>query len=531
MLAGCPGAKSGGVSSVTPAAPVIQFQEVAARTGVDYRLSHEGRAPLDILETIGHGCAWLDFDHDERLDLLFVGPDQVRLYRNTGERFEDVTQAQGLALRGYWIAAAVADYDNDGWADLLLNGYHCRALLRNRGGRGFENVTSAAGLSDAKGWGTSAAFLDYDRDGFLDLVTGRYSEFGPTTRRFCDEDGVMVMCAPRTYPKQYVSVYRNLQGRCFEDRAKALGFDKTAGRTIAIVPFDYDDDGWMDLYLANDTEPGDLMRNEAGKRFENVGLRTGTALSDNGKALAGMGLDAQDYDGDGLLDLVLTTFEKEPKVLWRNNLAGQFEERSSVAGLDEMRGLLSWGVGLVDFDNDSWHDLLYANGHVFAKRSYSGHQYQQPLRLYRGNGGEFSDVTSTLAPAVQAPLVARGSAFGDYDNDGRVDAAVSNLEGQALVLHNESPKAGHWLSLRLQGTKSNRMGLGARVAVEAGEKRWIAESKTARSVYSASDSRLHFGLGGVDRVDRITIRWPSGITSTVVPDGVDRTITAIEPPK
>lgn len=530
MFSGCTPSNEAASTSPPAQTAEIQFKDVAAASGVAFRLSHEGRTPLDILETIGHGCAWIDFDADDLLDLVFTGPDQVRLYRNGGAgKFTDVTAEQGLDVPGYWIAAAVGDYDNDGWPDLLLNGYHCRALLRNRGGKGFENVTAAVGLAEVTGWGASAAFTDLDRDGYLDLVMGRYAEFGPETRRFCDEDGVQVMCAPRTYPKQPPVVYRNLQGRRFADQTKALGFGDTAGRTIAVIPFDFDDDGWMDIYLANDTEPGDLMRNLEGKRFENVALRSGVALSDNGKPLAGMGLDAQDYDGDGRLDLALTTFEREPKPLWRNVGGGQFEDRGSAAGLDEMRGLLSWGVGLVDFDNDSWHDLLYANGHVFAKRSYGGHQYAQPLRLYRNLNGEFTDVTAALDPGVRAPLVARGSAFGDYDNDGRVDVAISNLEGQALLLHNESPRAGHWLSLKLVGRKSNRMGLGARVTVRAGEKKWIAEAKTARSVYSASDARIHFGLGAADRVDQITVRWPSGKTSTLAPEAVDRTIVVTEP--
>jgi len=513
----------------SPDSDGIQFHEAALESGIDYQLSHHGRSPLDILETIGHGCAWVDYDQDGRSDLLLLGPNQVRLYHNERARFRDVTREQGLALPGYWIGTAVGDYDNDGWPDLLLNGYHCRALLRNEHGRGFHDRTISSNLADRASWGTSAAFIDLDQDGFLDLVIGRYAELAKSTRRFCDEDGVAVMCAPRTYPLQRVQCFKSLGGRRFVDETKRWGFDHTAGRNLAIVPFDFDNDGWTDVYLANDTEPGDLMHSLRGERFENVGLQSGTALSDNGKPLAGMGLDAQDVDGDGQLDLAVTTFEREPKCLWHNLGDSQFEDRSSALGLDSMRGLLSWGVGLVDFDNDSRCDLLYASGHVFAKRSYAAHRYELPLQLFRGSGDGFQNVSAGLEAAVRKPLVARGSAFADYDNDGRMDAVISNLEGRALLLHNTTRQVGHWLVVKLEGKRSNRMGLGARLTLEAVGKRWVAEAKTARSVYSASDARVHFGLGSATQVDRITVRWPSGRSSSVNAVQSDQVLSMVEP--
>jgi hypothetical protein len=496
---------------------------------VDYTLGHQGRSPLNILETIGQGAAFLDYDGDGQLDLLLIGPSQVRLYHNAGGRFTDVSRGAGLDLPGYWIGVAVGDYDNDGRPDLYLSGYHCGALLHNEAGARFRDVTQASGFAAEKGWGSSAAFVDLDQDGRLDLVVGHYVEFSRESRQFCEEDGRPVTCAPHVYPAERVTVYRSVAPGRFENATAALGFDHTAGRTLGIVPLDADGDGWTDLYLANDTEPGDLFRSVKGRRFENVGQASGTAVADTGRALGGMGLDAQDYDGDGRQDLLMSTFEEEPKCLWRNAGGGRFEEQSGSVGLDGMRPLVSWGAGLVDFDNDGRLDLLYASGHVVVGRVDPAHSYPQPLRLFRGKEGQFLDVSEQLPASLRRPFVGRGAAFGDYDGDGRVDVLVSNLEGAALLLHNEAPHAGHWLSVRLAGKQSNRMGLGARVTVEAGGHRWVAEAKTARSIFSASDPRVHFGLGAIQQLDRVTARWPSGRSSSVAAPAVDQTVVLTEP--
>lgn len=506
----------------------LTLRDVSASVGVSYTLGHQGRSPLTILETIGHGCAWLDFDGDDRLDLLLLGPDQVRLYRNLGERFQDVTAGQGLALPGYWIAAAVGDYDNDGWPDLFLSGHRCRALLRNRQGQGFSDVTRAAGIGVEQGWGTSAAFADLDHDGRLDLCQAHYVQFGPASRQHCNESGLQVTCAPSMYPAERLTLFRNEGDGKFRDATTAFGFDKTAGRGLGVLPLDYDADGRTDLYVANDTEPADLFRGSRSLPFENVAHATGTALADDGKALGGMGVDAQDYDRDGWTDLLLMTFEAEPKCLWRGGPEGRFTDQGLAAGLDTLRPLVSWGAGLLDLDNDGWLDLLCANGHVAVGRVDPNHHYAQPLRLFRGNGAEFQDVTAQLDAALQAPFVGRGVAFGDYDNDGRLDVAVSNLEGRALVLRNESEATGSWLGVRLSGASSNRQGLGARVTLEAGGAKWTAEARTARAIYSASDARLHFGLGEAKGPAAVTVYWPSGKTTRQEVADLNRYVTIRE---
>jgi len=528
FMGGCGGKTGTDATGPVGSAPAIALHDVSARVGIDYVLGHQGRSPLTILETIGHGCAWLDYDGDDRLDLLLLGPDQARLFHNEGGQFKDVTSAQGLGLKGYWIGAAVGDYDNDGWPDLFLSGHRCRALLRNRRGAGFSNETAASGIRLEAGWGTTAAFVDLDQDGRLDLCQAHYVQFGPASQQYCNESGLRVTCAPSMYPAEKLTVFRNDASGRFLDETKAFGFDKTSGRGLGILPLDYDADGRTDIYVANDTEPADLFRGSRSQPFENVAFAMGTALAEDGKALGGMGVDAQDFDRDGWMDLLLATFEAEPKCLWRGSPEGRFTDQGMAAGLDGLRPLVSWGVGLVDFDNDGWLDLLCANGHVAVGRKDPNHRYAQPLALFRGNGAEFTDISAQMDPALRVPMVGRGSAFGDYDNDGRVDVAISNLEGRVLLLHNETPQSGRWLGVKLVGGPSNRQGLGARVTLEAGGKRWIADAKTARSIYSASDARLHFGLGDIQPPATLTVRWPSGKTTRKAITELDRYTTVNE---
>jgi len=515
--------------TIRPAVPHLSLRNVSSDVGVQFTLGHRGRSPLDILETIGHGCAWIDYDQDNRLDLLLLGPDRVSLYHNDGAGFREVSERQGIAQAGYWIGVAVGDYDNDGWPDLFLSGHHCRALLHNERGAGFRDVTTQHGIPPEKGWGTSAIFVDLNQDGFLDICQGHYVSFGAESQRYCVEADTKITCAPHIYPAERITLFRSEKGRVFHDLTSASGLDHTAGRSLGLMPMDYDDDGRTDLFVANDTEPADMFRNSPSGKLENVAHLSGVALAPDGAALGGMGVDAQDYDRDGRLDLLVSTFEAEPKCLWHGESGGRFEDRSGQVGLDILRPLVSWGVGLVDLDNDGWLDLLCASGHVAVGRKDPNHHYAQPLYLLRGTGTEFRDETASLDKSLREPIVGRGSAFGDYDNDGRIDAVISNLEGGVLLLHNESPRSGHWLTLKLIGSDSNRMGLGARVTVVAGSQRWVAEARTARSIFSASDARLHFGLGTAGQVDRILVRWPSGKTSSVSAQSVDRQLVMREP--
>lgn len=529
VVSGCTEAKRSATSLPPPSVePRLHFREVSREWGIDFQLGHGGRTPLTILETIGHGVGLLDFDADGRLDVILLGRDQLRIWKNvrTGH-FLEVTEQMGLRQHGYWIGIGAGDFDNDGYPDIVLNGHGCLALLRNEKGKRFRDVTREAGLEGSSYFGASAGLLDLDHDGRLDIVLCRYVTFNDRSRQLCDDDGVKVTCGPEKYQPEYTAVYRNLDGKRFQNVTRTWGFQSSSGKSLGLVPLDADNDGWTDLYLANDTENGDLFQSHGGQRFENVSVRSGAAVGGEGEPLGGMGLDAQDYNRDGHQDLVITTFVNQPHCLWRNLGDGLFEDVSGVAGLASLRPLVSWGVGFTDFDNDGWLDLLYANGHAIDRAAGPTHAYAQPLRLFRGNNGRFTE--ETLTAELRQPLVGRGSAFGDLDNDGRVDAVVSNLEGKTLILHNVTPTPGNWLSLKLVGNKSNRQGLGAQVKIVAADEVWNLEAKTARSIYSASDSRLHVGIGEKDRLDRIEVRWPSGRRSLLENIPANRQIEVREP--
>lgn len=546
LLAGCAGCLRP-VRAQAPAAapaPSVPFANVAAAAGIRFD-HHHPRSFLNILETTGSGCAFVDVDRDGFLDCLLLARDGAALYRsNRDGSFTDVTREAGLAPPGRWIAAAAGDYDNDGFPDLYLSGYGCACLLHNEPGpapgqRRFRDVTAAAGLSVPQPpsvpeplFGASAAWGDFDRDGLLDLYVTRYIRFGPGMREFCRaSSGWQESCGPASYEPQRGVLYRNRGGGRFEDVTRRTGADRVHGKAWGVVFFDFDDDGWPDIYVANDEMPGDLLRNVEGRRFENVGAEAGVAMDTDGRVHGAMGVDAGDYDGDGRLDLVVTTFYNEPDSLYRNNDGRTFTDRAAPAGISVPTvRMVGWGTKFIDYDNDGWQDLFIVNGHATDtdRNPEIRPDLEQPMQLFRNAVSHFAPVP---LGALAAPIVGRGAAFGDFDNDGFADALVMDMEGPALLLHNEEgrrqPRA-HWLGLSLTGRLSNRDGLGAVVRVRAGGRTQVAQVQTCGSVFSSNDPRLRFGIGGASTADEVFIQWPGGTRDRLVNVAADRYVEVAE---
>jgi len=496
-----------------PAPGPVRFVDVAAQSGINYRWTISTPRPLNILGTIGNGCALLDYDHSGHLSALLVGTDHLALFKGDGRgHFTDVSHQTGLdTLRGHFLGCAVGDYDNDGFEDIYVSGYRTGLLLHNEGGRRFTDVTARAGLK-AQPWGTSAAFAEIiPGSGRLDLFVGNYVRFGPqTVPQMCPWKGVQVACGPNMYGPEFGALYHNLgQGRF---KRVGWGLDKTSGKVLGAAFADYDQSGRQSLYLANDMVPGDLLRND-GTRLVDVATASGTAFGNDGLPHGGMGLDWGDYDNDGRLDLMVGTFQNQTKSVFHNSGNGLFEDRSLALGLMRPTPYVTFGVKWADFDNDGWLDLLLTSGHIIdnVAEASEGLTYRQPTTLFHNESGrQFTDVSAQAGLALAAPLVGRGLAVGDFDNDGRVDALVVDSEGAPLLLHNESAPVGHWLSLKLAGTRSNRDGIGALVTVTAGGLTQTRLCHTDGSYLSASDVRVHVGLGEAAVAQTVTVRWPSG---------------------
>ncbi len=486
-----------------------------------------GSSPHTILETANGGCAFLDFDSDDHLDALVVGQPGCHLYRNDGRgRFRDVTRTSGLSREGRWMGCAVADYDNDGDPDLLLTGYRCLAFFRNDGGR-FTEITRKAGFQTDL-WTTSAAFADVNGDGLLDLYIGAYLAYRRGTDDLCRVGPIRSACGPEHYSAERGLLYLQHPGG-FRDATSAWGLRNAAGKTWGVTFADYDADGWMDLYLANDMEPANLYRNVKGKRFAEVGLASGTAYDASGNVQGGMGVDWGDTDGDGRQDLLVTTYVQQAKALYRNLGGGQFEESSEQAGIGlPTRPYVGFGCGLVDFDHDGWLDLFIANGHV--RDNIQGfdraQQFRQPMQLLANNrDGTFRDVSSESGSPFRELLVGRGTAFGDYDRDGDIDILVVDLDGPVRLLQNQVA-VGASVALRLIGTRSNRDAVGATATARTGGRTVVLHRSAGKGVLSASDAALHLGLGTSPALEDLRVRWPDGSISRhgAVQGGADLTL-------
>lgn len=528
-------------SAPAPGTSTASFRDVAPEAGLRFRYDNGGRSPLNILQTAGGGGGFLDYDADGRLDILLVGS-RIGLYRNQGEGgFRDVTAESGLDATGPLMGCAAGDYDNDGRTDIFITGHGVARLYRNTGGSRpwFREVTARAGVGP-KGpydWATSAGFADLDGDGFLDLAVCHYVLFTPQMRQICDYaaaaggDTVWAACPPFFYERQTLRVYRNRGDGTFAD--VSARFPARHGNSLGLAFADYDGDGRIDLYVANDGVPGDLYHNRGNWDFENVGTGSGTGYNLEGREQAGMGVDWGDYDNDARLDLIVTTFQNEPRSLYRNEGRGLFSYASFAAGIGDATKLrLAFGVAFMDVENDGHADLLFANGHVqdTIARIHPPATYAQPLQLFRNRGdGRFIEGTGEGGPAFSRPLVGRAVAPGDYDNDGRMDALVVDAEGAPLLLRNESAERHHWIGLRLVSRRGGRDAVGARVTLETAGGRRVAESQTCRSYLAAADPRVHFGLGRESAVARLTVRWPGGKTTTLSRPPVDRYLALKEP--
>ena len=504
---------------------------MTSEAGITFQNGHQGKTPLNILETAGGGAAFLDYDGDGKLDILLVGK-RVALYHNEGGgKFRDVSAESGLTVTGDLMGCAVGDYDNDGKPDIFITGHGVAKLYHNRDGKGhFEEVTAKAGVGphSPQSWATSAGFADLDGDGFLDLVVCHYVEFGPKTRQLCDFNGakgekVFAACPPLYYERQSVQVYRNRGNGTFEEKTSLL--PKGHGANLGLAFADFNDDGRMDFYVANDAQPGDLYRNDGHWKFTNVGTESTTAYTQDGQEQAGMGADWGDFDGDGRLDLIVSTFDNEAKSLYRNAGEGLFAYSSYQAGIgNASKSRLSFGVSFLDIRNTGFPDLLFANGHVqdTIGQIRPPATFAQPMQLFLNKGdGTFAEATAEGGAALLKPIVGRALAVGDYDNDGKLDVLVANAEGTPLLLHNESREPNHWLGVQLVSRQGHGTTLGARVTLAMGAGKRVAESQTCRSYLSASDSRVHFGLGKTASISRLTVRWSNGKTLLVENPPVD----------
>ncbi len=508
------------------------FTDAAAAAGIRFTHTNGAAGKFYYIEITGAGCAFLDYDNDGYPDILLVqsgpsgplAPGQTRphcaLYHNNGDgTFTDVTAGSGLDRDlGYAQGVAVGDYDNDGYDDVFITGYGGNHLLHNEHGSGrFTDVTHRMGLDrpHGSGYATSAAFGDYDNDGRLDLCICYYSRWTPAGDKPCQSpQGSRDYCSPQIYDPDTPQLWHN-DGARFTDVTHKAGLDKAQGRGLAVAFLDYNGDGRQDILVANDITPNMLWRNNGDGTFTNDAARAGVAYAEGGALMAGMGIGLADYDHSGRESLFLSNFSGQPKTLFRNTGRGLFEDVSTVSGLSlPQMDFLSFGCEFLDYDADGWPDLIVANGHVqvhIAEVS-AATTYAERKQLFRNDGrGGFQEVSDPAAQGDLAlPTVARGLAVSDYDNDGRLDVLVNNQNGPAQLFHNRDHSPNHWVSFKTVGVKSNRDGYGARFTLLAGGARQVASVRAGSSYLSHSDSRVYFGLGAASRVERVSVRWPSG---------------------
>ena len=515
---------------------VARFTDVARQAGLTQPIVYGAIDTKSyILEVVGCGVAFLDYDNDGWLDLFVLSGTRLegappgatnRLYKNNRDgTFTDVTDKAGLTLAGWASAVTVGDYDNDGFDDLFITYYGHNVLYHNNGDGTFTDVTAKAGLrQDSVRYGSGCTWVDYDRDGRLDLFVASYLNTTleklpkPGENPDCRWKGVPVNCGPRGLPTGFVQLFHNNGDGTFTDVSKPSGVAAAAGSyPMTAVAADYDNDGWPDIYVACDSTPSWLFRNQHDGTFREEGLERGAALSEDGMEQAGMGIAIGDYDLDGNLDIFKTHFADDTNVLYRNDGKGYFSDVSIRAGIGVETRYVGWGTGMVDLDNDGFPDLFVATGSVYpeVERTLPAYPFRTPRLVFRNLGdGRFEELIDEAGPGVAAAHTSRGCAFGDFDNDGDVDIVVVNMNEPPSLLRNDVTGKGHWLKVLLMGVKSNASAIGARVIARYGSRTQAQDVTAQSSFYSANDRRLHFGLGTATFAD-LTIRWPNGLTEKI----------------
>ncbi|HTR25386.1 MAG TPA: CRTAC1 family protein [Terriglobales bacterium] len=541
-------------SQSQPATPG-HFVDATDKLGIHFRQQASPTSKKYLLETMGSGVALFDYDNDGRLDVFLANGARLddptpkgsipkkegpkywnRLYHQKADgTFEDVTEHAGLAGIGYSTGVAVGDYDNDGFEDLYVAGYGQGTLYHNNGNGTFTDVTAAAGVAGS-GWMTSAAWVDYDNDRRLDLVVARYMQWD-FDDIFCGRpgpDGFRSYCHPDAFKPESVLLFHNEGGGKFTEVAQRAGIDKP-GKGLGLAIADYDHDGFMDILLANDSMPEYLFHNRGDGTFEEVGLVSGAGVDSNGNTYAGMGVDFEDYNNDGWPDIIITDLANQRYALYTNLKDGTFDYATTVSGLSAISLLHSgWGVRFFDYDNDGWKDLLIGQSHVIDTiEMYDPNvRYREPpLLLHNDQGKKFTDVSAFSGDAFHEQWAARGLALGDINNDGKLDVVITSNNGPAWVLLNQTETKNHWITLNLIGTRSNRDAIGAQVRISNAAGDQFATVTTSSSYQSASDKRLHFGLGASDSIKEIEIVWPSGARQILKDQKSDRILTITEPLK
>ncbi len=530
----------------------VTFTDVAARAGLTVPTVYgEEYVKRYIVEANGPGIAFYDYDHDGWLDIFLVNgtrlegfhsgqePTNHLYHNNRNGTFTDVTRQAELTHTGWGYGVCIGDYDNDGYDDLFLTCYGKNVLYHNNGDGTFTDVTEKARLEQpGTRFGTGCTFVDYDRDGYLDLLVSRYLGLDlkktPVggANRYCTYKGISVACGPLGLPKETCSLYHNNGDGTFTDATAKSGIQAAGSRYgLTALAFDYNNDGWPDLFVANDSSPNLLFRNNHDGTFTDVATEAGVAVNGDGQEQANMGVAVGDYDGDGYLDLFITHFSDDTPILYRNVKGAFFDDLTHAAGLAVNTRYVGWGAGFVDLDNNGWPDIFHVAGTVYpeVEKIIPDYKFKSQRVVFRNLGnGSFEEVSELCGRAVLEPHSSRGCAFGDFDNDGNVDILIMNMSEPPSLLKNQNRSGNRWLTVKAVGARSNRSAIGARVVVTAGERRQMREVTSGSSYISQSDLRQHFGLGQARKVELIEIRWPSGQVDRVSGVDVDQFVTIQE---
>jgi hypothetical protein len=543
--------RAGSSASTTPHstdAPIV-FKNTMDASKIDFVLKNSVSPRRYSIETMTGGVGLFDYNNDGLLDIFFTNGAEIpslrktnpcffnRLFRNNGDgTFTDVTETAGLAGVGYSMGVAAGDYDNDGFVDLYVTGFNCNQLFHNNGDGTFTDVTGKAGVSGiipghGKPWSVAAGWIDYNNDGLLDLFVVNYLDYSLSTAHICETDNIVDYCSPNEYRGTPNILYRNNGDGTFTDVSQRSHISQYVGKGMGVAFADYDGDGFTDIFVSNDTFPNFLLHNNGDGTFTDVALLAGVAYNENGKTVAGMGTDFRDIDNDGRPDIFHAAMFGDSFPLYRNQGNGQFEDVTDRTGLTAMTThLTAWGTGIFDFDNDGNKDIFVAGSAILDNSMEVNHKpYRLPNSLYRNLGHmAFKDVSAHAGASFSVPAAHRGAAFGDLDNDGKVDIVVTILNGEPQLLMNRSPNHNHWIILKLVGVADNRDGLGTRVKITTPDGVQYNEATTAVGYNSSSDKRVYFGLGNATVVDRIELSWPTGIEQVLEGVKCDQILTIVQ---